>query len=106
MRVLRIEGHIGHLTWSILENPKNIVSYQASSSYNLEEFPRVITQCKHIKGKENKVVDALNKNAIKSFVASISDYKIDLEDKMEEGIKKDLEYQNLKEKITQNTYEI
>ena len=44
MHVLRLEGYIGHLTWPILENPKNIVSYQESSSYNLEEFPREITQ--------------------------------------------------------------
>ena len=43
MYILIVEGHIGHLTWSILENPKKISSYLASSSCNLEEFPRVIT---------------------------------------------------------------
>ena len=43
MHVLTVEGHIGHLTLYISENPKNILSYQASSSYNLEEFPGVIT---------------------------------------------------------------
>ena len=62
-------------------------------------------EIKHIKGKENKVVDALNKNAVTSFVTAISSYKTDLEDKLEEGIKWDPEYQNLKEKITQNTSE-
>ena len=57
-------------------------------------------EIKYIKGKENKVVDSLSRNAVTSFVAAISSYKIDLEDKLEEGIKWDLEYQNTKEKIT------
>ena len=49
------------------------------------------------------MVDALSKNAVTRFVVAISCYKTDLEDKLEEGIKRDPEYQNLKEKITQNT---
>ena len=53
-------------------------------------------EIKHIKGKENKVVDSLRRNAVTSFVAAIINYKTDLEDKLEEGIKQDLEYQNLK----------
>ena len=60
-------------------------------------------EIKHIKWKENKVVDALSRNAVTSFVASINSYKTDLEDKLEEGIKRDPEYQNLKETLTQNT---
>ena len=47
--------------------------------------------------------DALEKNVVTSTVAASSSYKIDLEDKLEEGIKRDPDYQNLKEKITQNT---
>ena len=62
-------------------------------------------EIKHIKGKENKVVDALSRNVVTSFVATISSYKTDLEDKLEEAIKRDPEYQNLKEKITQNTFQ-
>ena len=46
-------------------------------------------EIKHIKGKENKVVDSLSKNVVKSFGASISSYKTNLEDKLEEGIKQD-----------------
>ena len=46
-------------------------------------------EIKHIKGKENKVFDALRRNAVTSFVASISSYKTELEDKLEEGIKLD-----------------
>ena len=49
--------------------------------------------------------DALRKNAVTSFVAAISSYKNDLEDKLEEGIKRDPEYQSLKEKVTQNVSE-
>ena len=49
------------------------------------------------------MADALRRNVVTSFVAANSSYKTDLEDKLEEGIKRDLDYQNLKEKITQNT---
>ena len=56
---------------------------------------------KHIEGKENKVVDALRRNAVTSFVATISSYKTELE----EGIKLDTEYQSLKEKVTHNVSE-
>ena len=38
-------------------------------------------EIKHIKGKENKVVDALRRNAITNFIASISSYKTILDDK-------------------------
>ena len=41
---------------------------------------------KHIKGKEKKVVDSLKRNVVRSFVAIISSYKPDLEDKLEERI--------------------
>ena len=59
-------------------------------------------EIKHIKEKENKVVDALSRNAVTSFVAAIRSYKIELEDKMKEGIKLNTEYPSLKEKVTQN----
>ena len=48
-----------------------------------------VFEIKHIKGKQNKVLDALSRNAVTSFVAAISSYKTDLEDKLEEGIKQD-----------------
>ena len=56
-------------------------------------------EIKHIKGKENKVADALSRNVVTSFVVSISNYKTNLEDKLTKGIRQDHEYQNLKEKI-------
>ena len=51
------------------------------------------------------MADALSINAITSFIATISSYKIELDDKLEEGLKLDQEYHNLREKVTQNEYE-
>ena len=62
-------------------------------------------EIQHIKGKENKVADALSRNAKLNFTVAINTYKTDLEDKFEKGIKQDLEYQSLKEKVTQNVSE-
>ena len=62
-------------------------------------------EIKHIKGKENKVVDALSRNAITNFVVSIRSYKTELDNKLEKGIKLDKECQSLKEKVTQNVSE-
>ena len=59
-------------------------------------------QNKHIKGKENKVVDVLSRNARLYFIATISSYKKELDDKLEDGLKLDKEYQNLREKVTKN----
>ena len=41
-------------------------------------------EIKHIKGKENKVVDALIKYVVTSFVVVTSSYTTELEDKLEE----------------------
>ena len=54
MHVLRVEGYIGHLTWSVSEKPKNILSYQASLSYNLEEFPGVIKNWRCCRGEKTE----------------------------------------------------
>ena len=51
----------------------------------------MILRVKHIKGNENKVVDALRRNVVTSCVTIVSSYKNDLEDKLEEGIKLDPE---------------
>ena len=37
-----------------------------------------------------------------NFIATISSYKTNMDDKLEEGIKLDTEYQNLREKVTRN----
>ena len=48
-------------------------------------------EIQHIKGKENKVADAFSRNVRLNFIASISTYKIDLEDQLE-GVKLDENY--------------
>ena len=75
-------------------NAKHAIWLSFLSEYDFE--------IKHIKGNENKVVNALSRNAIMNFITSISIYKIELDDKLEEGIKMDKEYQNRREKIIDN----
>ena len=52
-------------------------------------------EIQHIKGKENKVADALSRNARLNFVAAVNTYKTDLEEQLEEGVKLDENYQKL-----------
>ena len=52
------------------------------------------------------VVDALSRNARMNFIVSISSYKTELDDKLEEGIKMDKEYQNLTKIVADNESEI
>ena len=67
------------------------------SQYDFEIF--------HIKGKENKVVDDLSKNAKLNFIAAINTYKTDLEQQLEEGIRLDENYQKLQAKVTERLIE-
>ena len=46
-------------------------------------------EIKHVKGKKNKVADALSRHAKLNFIAAISTYKIDLEEHLEYGIEQD-----------------
>ena len=63
----------------LLDQP-NLNARQARWLAFLSEYDFEI---QHIKGKENKVVDALSRNAILNFVEAISTYKIDLKDHLE-----------------------
>jgi len=56
-------------------------------------------EIKHIKGKENEVVDALSRNAIMN---TVSVYKIDFEDKIKDSGVRHKNYQTLKNKILEN----
>ena len=62
-------------------------------------------EIQHIKGKENKVVDDLSRNARLNFIAAINTYKIDLEEQLGEGVKFDENYQKLQAKVTENLTE-
>ena len=48
------------------------------------------------------MADSLSRNGITNFITAISSYKTELDDKLEEGIKMDKEYHNLREKVTNN----
>jgi hypothetical protein len=56
---------------------------------------------KHIKGKENKVVDALSRRVHELHATTISMYQSDLKDKMFESSKLDLQYKELVAKLQQ-----
>ena len=58
-----------------------------------------------IKGKENKVADALSRNVRLNFMAAISTYKTNLEDQLKEGVKLDENYQKLQAKVAKNVTE-
>ena len=60
---------------------------------------------KHIKCKENKVADALSRNARLNFAAVISTYTIDLDEQLKEGIEQDEIYQSLQAKTKENSIE-
>ena len=75
-----------NISLKYLFDPQNLNARQSRWLAFLSEYDFKI---KHIKRKENKVVDSLRSNAVTSFVAAISSYKTDIEDKLEEGIKLD-----------------
>jgi hypothetical protein len=54
---------------------------------------------KHIKGKENKVVDALNRRVHELHATTISMYQSDLKDKILEAAKSDFQYKKLVKKL-------
>ena len=62
-------------------------------------------EIQHIKGKENKVVDALSRNEKLNFTAAINTYKTDLEEQLEEAIRLDENYQKLQAKVRENLIE-
>ena len=59
-------------------------------------------EIQHIKGKENKVADALSINAKLNFTTAINTYKTDLEEQLEDGIEQDENYRKLQAKVREN----
>ena len=86
----------------ILDQP-NLNARQARWLSFLSEYDFEI---QHIKGKENKVADALSRNAKLNFTAAIGTYVLDLNEQLKEGVKQDENYQKLqiiaKEKPTES----
>ena len=62
-------------------------------------------EIQHIKGKENKVADALSRNARLNFTAVISTYTTDLEEQLKAGLEQDEIYQKLQAKTKENPTE-
>ena len=62
-------------------------------------------EIQHIKGKENKVSDALSRNARLNFAVAINTYETYLEDELEEGVKLDENYKKLQAKVAKNLTE-
>jgi hypothetical protein len=58
-------------------------------------------EIKHIKGKENQVVDALNRRAHEVHIAAIDMYMIDLKDKIITSTNLDQQYVRIKEILQQ-----
>ena len=82
----------------LLDQPKlNVRWLDFLSEYDFE--------IQHIKGKENKVVDALSRNAKLNFTAAINTYTIDLEEQLKAGIEQDENYLKLQAKAKENLIE-
>ena len=62
-------------------------------------------EIQHIKGKENKLGDALRRNTKMNFTAAINTYKTDLEEQLEERIGQDENHRNLQAKVRENSIE-
>jgi hypothetical protein len=60
-------------------------------------------EIKHIKGKENKVEDALSRHANLIYTVTRSNYETNLEERVRITAEKDPEYQNIKLKIVDNS---
>ena len=61
-------------------------------------------EIQHIKGKENKFVDALSRNARLNFAAAISTYATNLDEQLKRGIEQDEIYQSLQEKLNKTQH--
>ena len=84
-----------------LDQP-NLNSRQARWLAFLSEYDFEI---QHIKGKENKVADALSRNARLNFAVAISTYVSDLDEQLKEVIEQDEIYQSLQAKAKENPTE-
>ena len=68
----------------------------------MDRFSKYDFEIQHIKGKENKVIDALSGNARLNFTVVISTYTTDMDEQLKAGIEQDEIYQNLQAKAKEN----
>ena len=85
----------------LLDQP-NLNARQARWLAFLSEYDFEI---QHIKGKENKVANALSRNAKLNFIATINTYTTDLEEQLKARIEQDENYLKLQAKVKENLIE-
>jgi hypothetical protein len=84
-----------NISLKYLFDQQNLNARQARWLSFLSEYDFKIN---HIKGKENKVVDALSRHANLVYMTASSSYETDLEDKIRTTAEKDEKYKNFKMK--------
>ena len=88
-----------NISLKYLFDQQNLKARQARWLSFLSEYDFEIKQ---INGKENKVVDALSRNAIPLCSAAFNSYKTNLEYLIKEAAKNDEEYLKIKEQLETN----
>jgi len=83
-----------------LFDQQNLNARQARWLAFLSEYEFEI---KHIKGKENKVADALSRHANLLYMAAYSSYETNLEEQIKSAAKKDEKYQELMQKLSEGS---
>jgi len=81
-----------NISLKYLFDQQNINARQARCLAFLSEYKFEI---KHIKGKENKVADALSRHANQLYMVAYSSYETYLEEQIKVVAKKDKKYQEL-----------
>jgi hypothetical protein len=79
----------------------DLLTLNARQSRWLEFISEYDFDIKHMKGKENKVADALSRRVHELHATTISMYQSDLKDKIIEAAKSDLQYKELMAKLQQ-----
>ena len=92
-----------NISLKYLFDQQNLNARQVIWSAFLREYDFEI---KHIKGKENKVFDSLSRNENMNFIVVVRIYKTELDYKFEGGVRMDKNYQNLRQKVTENELKI
>ena len=85
-----------NISLKYLFDQQNLNAHQARWLAFLSEYDFEI---KHIKGKENKMADALSRNSIPHCSAAFSSYKTNLKHLIKEAAKNDEEYLKIKEQL-------
>ena len=95
----KFELRTGHIGLEYLFEQPTLNSRKTRWMEFLSEYDFDI---KHIKGKDNKVTDALSRKVHELHATTISMYKTELKDRILEAANADLQYKRLVEKLQQH----